>query len=57
MERTETILVVTCAWCGKPLGTKPGHGISGESSGMCQDCAERMLAQHARAKRQEDHRE
>lgn len=33
---------VQCAWCRKGLGTKPGG--DGITHGMCQECADRMLA-------------
>ena len=38
------VLMIRCAWCGKDLGTKDGHGIEGETSGICEDCARRWLS-------------
>jgi hypothetical protein len=37
-------LEVRCAWCGKPLGSKPGEGTSGVTHGICDDCAARLFA-------------
>ena len=37
MSHATTILVV-CAWCSKPVGSKPGHGVSGVSHTICPDC-------------------
>ena len=37
-------LEVRCAWCGKPLGSKPGEGTSGVTHGICEDCAARLFA-------------
>jgi hypothetical protein len=34
----KTVLAITCAWCGRRMGTKDGEGISGESSCMCPKC-------------------
>jgi len=37
-------LEVRCAWCGKPLGSKPGEGTSGVTHGICDECAARLFA-------------
>jgi hypothetical protein len=37
-------MTVTCAWCGRYLGTKDGHGVEGVSHGICEDCARRWLS-------------
>jgi hypothetical protein len=37
-------VTVTCAWCGRYLGTKDGHGVEGKSHGICEDCARRWLS-------------
>ena len=34
----DTVIYVVCAWCGKDLGIKAGHGQSGISHGICQAC-------------------
>lgn len=39
----ETVLLRTCGWCRLPMGSKPGQGISGETTGICPDCEERLL--------------
>ena len=36
-------ITVTCAWCGKHLGTKDGKGQSGISHGICATCRDKML--------------
>jgi hypothetical protein len=43
MDTKKTTIVVFCAWCGKPLGTKDGEGVSGVSHGICPDCARQFL--------------
>ena len=35
----DTTLTIVCSWCKKPMGTKPGQGVSGETSTICPDCA------------------
>lgn len=40
----QTRLSIVCGWCRKPLGTKDGQGVSGETTGICADCAERVAA-------------
>ena len=32
---------IVCAWCGKPMGEKPGVGVS---HGICADCYEKQMA-------------
>jgi hypothetical protein len=55
------VLMIRCAWCGKDLGTKDGHGVEGETSGICEDCARRWLSDvqvsEALAEREMDRRE
>lgn len=34
------MLQVICSWCKKPLGEKPGEGLSGVSHSICEPCAE-----------------
>jgi hypothetical protein len=31
-------VIVECAWCGCVLGEKDGLGLSGKTSGICQEC-------------------
>ncbi|MHB0874424.1 MAG: hypothetical protein ACYC5O_00115 [Anaerolineae bacterium] len=45
MEQTSD-LVISCAWCGKELGSRPGAGVSGHSHGMCPRCAETFISQY-----------
>jgi len=40
VDRDETIITITCAWCGRDMGTKPGHGTEGISHGICAACKE-----------------
>ncbi|MCK9597605.1 MAG: hypothetical protein M0R06_01115 [Sphaerochaeta sp.] len=40
-ELLETIEIV-CAWCGKPMGSKPGDGQTGVSHGICPECVTAM---------------
>ena len=40
-----TIMLVVCAWCGRHLGTKRGHGQVGTSHGMCRSCNDKWLSQ------------
>ena len=35
----ETMLEITCAWCGKSMGVKDGHGVTGVSHGICEVCS------------------
>lgn len=37
-----TTLIIKCAWCKKPLGTKDGQGVSGISHGICKDCEKKF---------------
>ena len=39
-------LRVSCAWCGKDMGVRPGSGVSGNSHGMCPRCAETFISQY-----------
>ena len=34
---------VICAWCGKDMGTKPGHS-QGPSHSMCPECKAQEMA-------------
>jgi len=36
--KTSSTLNVICMYCGKPMGTKDGKGVSGTTSSICQDC-------------------
>ena len=42
MSLKETLITVKCAWCGKDMGTKEGHGVTGISHGICDKCLEDM---------------
>ena len=35
------MLQITCAWCPKPMGEKPGLGVTGTTDGICAPCLER----------------
>ena len=39
-------VVVQCAWCGKHLGLRQGHGVAGISHGMCKECSASFLADY-----------
>lgn len=41
----ETKLQIVCAWCGKPLGEKDGHGTTGVSHGICEECHQKIKRQ------------
>ena len=36
-------LTVICAWCGKSMGTKEGHGVEGVSHGICKECFDKQI--------------
>ncbi len=38
MDDSDTRIVVTCMHCGHVIGYKPGHGVTGMSSGICTAC-------------------
>jgi len=38
-----TILKIICGWCGKDMGEKDGQGQTGITSGMCEQCWERLF--------------
>lgn len=40
-----TSMEVYCPWCDTSLGWKNGQGKTGITYGICEDCAERMLAE------------
>jgi hypothetical protein len=44
MKKEKTIMKVECAWCGKPMGTKNGKGVTGTTSGICPECAAKEWA-------------
>jgi len=54
MSRATTILVV-CAWCSKPVGSKPGHGVSGVSHTICPDCLPGVLKHFGDSKKAKWH--
>jgi DNA-directed RNA polymerase subunit RPC12/RpoP len=33
-----TVLMIVCAWCGKPMGEKDGKGVEGTTSSICPEC-------------------
>ena len=33
---------VVCAWCGRDMGAKDGHGVAGVSHGLCKQCRRRL---------------
>ena len=35
-------LSISCGWCGADLGTKPGDGVSGTTTGICGRCAKNL---------------
>jgi len=41
---TSDSLQVRCAWCGKPLGSKPGQGTRGVTHRICEECTARLFA-------------
>lgn len=41
------VVIVKCAWCGKPLGVKDGQGVEGISHGICNDCLNRYFPHQA----------
>ena len=43
-------VMIKCAWCGRDLGTKDGYGMAGASHGICDSCANRLLADYELAK-------
>lgn len=50
----KTILTVVCGYCGKFIGTKPGYGVSGVTTGICKECdkieEEKLVDQIAESK-------
>lgn len=40
---SDTTIQVECQYCGCDLGTKQGHGKTGVSHGVCEDCAKKEL--------------
>lgn len=34
----DTVIKVRCGWCGRDIGEKAGHGMTGPSDGLCPDC-------------------
>jgi transposase-like protein len=41
----ETIIKIECSYCKKDMGTKDGNGTTGVSHSICQECAEKILAE------------
>ena len=41
----DTVIKVECGWCGRDMGEKPGHGVTGTSSSLCQDCEDEIRLQ------------
>jgi len=33
---------IVCAWCGKPMGTKPGQADLAVSHSICPECAAKV---------------
>jgi len=33
-----TVFKIVCAWCGKEIGEKDGHGQEGITHGICAKC-------------------
>ena len=44
LYRISTELTSVCAWCGKVMGKKEGYGQTGDTHGICPDCAEKESA-------------
>ena len=42
-----TIISIICAWCGEKIGEKDGHGIKGDSHGICNKCLNRYFPHDA----------
>ena len=38
-------ITIVCAWCGRPMGTKPGHADLPVSHSICPDCARKLCAE------------
>lgn len=45
-EYTE-IMRIICAWCGKDMGEKEGKGVEGTSHSICDECADKVVAEMA----------
>jgi hypothetical protein len=41
-------LVVQCAWCGRDMGIRPGHGVGGISHGLCPACSAKVMEDYQR---------
>ena len=39
-KNTATHMTRICAWCKKVIGEVEGHGSTGETHGICPECAE-----------------
>ncbi len=50
MSRATAILVV-CAWCGRSVGRKAGHGVDGISHTICPDCLPGVLKEFRDSKK------
>jgi hypothetical protein len=44
-----TMLEVSCAWCNREIGIRPGGGAAGRSHGMCPRCAASFLREYDNA--------
>ena len=42
-----TTMTIVCAYCGHVIGTKEGHGQTGETSGICNACLWLHYTQYA----------
>lgn len=38
-------MIRRCGWCGKVLGEKDGQGVDDETTGVCETCYQRLLAE------------
>ena len=47
----DTTLTIVCAWCSRPMGEKPGHGVVGVSHTICPACLPGVLKQFGDLKR------
>jgi hypothetical protein len=45
-EGSNTVLTVVCAWCNKPMATKPGDGQRGVSHSICAPCKFQLFAEY-----------
>ena len=38
-------ITIVCAWCGRPMGTKPGHADLPVSHSICPECARKLCVE------------